>query len=154
MKRFKIVILICVALVFFAGAGLFIFVKTFDTTHFKDQLSNQLSAQLNRKVEIGKLDLSFSILKGMFLAVEQFTIKDDPRFSNDAFFRVAQINLNIDVLAFLTEKKVIVSNISVISPEINLMRDETGRLNVENMGPNPKASSSGTLLTRCSSSAA
>ena len=129
--------MICLVLILFVTLALFIFIKTFDTTHFKDQLSNQLSVQLDRKVSIDKLDLSFSFFRGLFLSVHDLQIVDDRAFSAENLFSVGEVKLDIDILAFLIQKKVVVGSISVDSPRISVVRDSKGVLNIQKPGAHP-----------------
>ena len=141
MKIFKTIVIIGLALIMLGSVGLFILIKTFDAGRFKDQLTSQLSAQLNRKVEMEKLNLSFSLFQGFFLAVEKFQVADDAKFSNGPLLSVGEIRLDVNILTFLTERKVVVSHITVISPEINLVRNADGIVNIQALGPKEKITS-------------
>ena len=140
MKTFKIILVLCFVLIFVASAALFIFIGTFDSQRFKTQLTGQLSAQFERQVEMEDLQLSFSLFRGLFLAVKNFRIMDAPEFSPRALFGVETLNLDVNIFSFLTQKKIIVSRILIESPELNLVRNQEGVLNIQALSPQPKPS--------------
>lgn len=130
MKVLKITLMVFIVLVIMLGVGLFVFVKTLDLNRYKDQISQSMSQAINRPVSLGKMDLSLSLLKGIRLRVQGMEIQDIPEFSQGSFFKVGKLLLDVDVLSLLKERKIVVSQVGVLSPAITLIRDKTGKMNI------------------------
>ena len=131
MKTFRILVVICLLLFLLGSFALFIFTTTFDAQRFKALLISQISAQTGRETEMANLDLSFSLSRGLFLHVQEFSLWDDAQFSQDVLLSVADLKLDLDIVSFLTQKKIAVSHVTIESPRINLVRDEKGELNIQ-----------------------
>ena len=119
-------------LVFFVlvVAGLVIFFKTFDVNRFKPQILSQAEKSLGRKVDFDSAKLVFSLRHGVSLGVSNLVIADDPAFSKDNFLTVKDIALSVDVLGYLSQKKITVSDISVDGFSVKIIRRNDGSINV------------------------
>lgn len=141
MKTFKIIAAICLLLFLLGSLAVLIFTATFDNQRFKAQLTSQLSTRLGRVVHMDKLNLSFSLFRGVFLNVRGFHIMDDAQFSPDVLLGIADLKLDINLLVFLTQKKVVISHIAVSGPRLNLVRNEEGMFNIQALASSPTPSS-------------
>jgi uncharacterized protein involved in outer membrane biogenesis len=118
MKNIKKVFLIVFVIffVFFvllAGAAFF-FLRNFDPNKFKPQMIAQAEQMLNRRVELGNLQLGLSLKQGIFLSISGIKIVDDPQFSKENFLTIERLGLGLDILSFITQRQINVSNLEIV----------------------------------------
>lgn len=130
MRILKIILLIVLILAILLGLALFIFFKTFDVNKFRPKLTEELSSVLGREVSIGHISHKISPTKGLVLTVNDVVLKDGPESSSGDFVRIKKIFLALDTNAFLKQKKILVSQVEVHSPKINIVKNKEGILNV------------------------
>ncbi len=96
----------------------------------KDEAARQLSAQLGRPVTIGPVRLS---LLGGNVEVKDVVVGRDPAFAEepDPAFRLdrAHVGVSVGSALFSLGKRVVVEDITVERPLIQVSRDKEGRLN-------------------------
>ncbi|OGX24940.1 MAG: hypothetical protein A2787_03150 [Omnitrophica WOR_2 bacterium RIFCSPHIGHO2_01_FULL_48_9] len=132
-----LLIIFILAVIFFAAA--FIFLKTVDINKFKSQIITQLETAVGREVGIQDMAFSFSFRKGIVLKVSGLTIANDPGETEKNFLEVEHINIDVDFMVLLRERRILVKNVEVNSPRIVLIRSAAGVLNVQTLGQ-PSAS--------------
>jgi AsmA protein len=66
--------------------------------------------------------------------VQNVTVADDPAFSAEPFLRVPSLQVNVEFLPLLWQE-VRVSRLVLRAPEVTVIRDKKGRLNVTSLGP-------------------
>jgi len=133
MKILKISFFAILALLTLGVVAAFIFLKNFDVERFKPQIVAQLSSTLNRKVDIGKMDLKISWSQGAMLTVRNVIIGDDPQFSEQAFVSIGKIFLKVNLSALIRERKIEVLQVVAQAPKIVLIRNAQGKLNTETL---------------------
>ena len=134
-KVFLIVFAVVLAVFLLIGTALFLFVRNFDVNKYKPQIVSAMKQALNRDVTISKLNLNFSLNRGILLNASGIKIADDPQFSSQAFVSIEQLNLGVDILGVLIKRQVSISNVDIISPRFFLIRNEEGVINVQTLGP-------------------
>jgi AsmA protein len=128
MKRLLTIsgIVIAVLLLIVVLVPLFINVDS-----FRPDLESKLSAALNRKVQIGKLDAS--ILSGGASATD-ISITDDPAFNQGPFLRASSVKIGVELLPLIFHKQLNVTSITVQKPEITLLKNAAGKWNYSTIG--------------------
>ncbi len=139
-------VFILIVLVLFAGL---IFLKTFDIKKYKPQIIASATNALGRAVNFNDIDLAVSMEKGVRFHLTDFSIAENPDFGNENFVTVKQIDLGVDLVAFLTTRQISVPGILIDSPQISIIRNSKGLLNFQSMAAKQEASQSA-ALTRSS----
>ena len=98
---------------------------------FRPAIEKQLTEALGRKVQVG--NLSLSIFSGSFSA-DDFSIADDPKFSNKPFLTAKSFQVGIEVMPLITSKTLNVTGLTIEKPELNLVRDQQGVWNFSTLG--------------------
>jgi hypothetical protein len=130
MKIFKWIGIIAFLLIVFVGMGLFLFLKTLDINRYKDKLAQEMGSLIGRDVTIDSLGLDISFAQGVALHVKGLRFQDDPQFSNQLFLQADHVQLDMNVLAFLLQRKILASQIQIHSPMIRIVRNKEGLLNI------------------------
>lgn len=104
---------------------------------FRPTIENQLTESLGRKVQVG--NLSLSVFSGSFSA-DDFSIADDPKFSNKPFLTAKSLHVGIEVMPLITSKTLNVTGLTIEKPELNLVRDQQGVWNFSTLGSGTSAS--------------
>ncbi len=141
-KIIKIVLIVLVCVFFLAIVAGFIFLKNFDIKKYKPQIITTAQKSLGRTVNFDDIDLQVSLKEGIRLKLKNFTIAENPDFGNENFFQVDTVSVGLDVLSFLNARQISIPNILIQSPQINLIRNASGTLNVETIGAASAAPSS------------
>ena len=131
MKILKNIFLFFFIVICLAGLGIFIFLKTLDVNKFKPQIAEELKKVLGREVELGDIGLQLTMKQGIALEIKYLQIAEDPQFDKESFVRIKAIKCDVDLQAYLKTKVVNVTNVSIESPQINLIRDESGVFNYQ-----------------------
>ena len=98
---------------------------------FRPAIEKQLTEALGRKVQVGSLSLS--IFSGSFSA-DDFSIADDPKFSNKPFLTAKSFHVGIEVMPLITSKTLNVTGLTIEKPELNLVRNQQGVWNFSTLG--------------------
>lgn len=128
MKRLLIVAGIVVGVLVLAALLVPLFVNV-DT--FRPQLEQTLSAGLNRPVHVGKLEAS--IFSGGASA-NDISISDDPAFSKSPFLQASSVKIGLHLMPLIFSKKLEVTSVSVVKPEIVLLKNAAGKWNYSTVG--------------------
>jgi len=116
--------------------------------HRKDKLLAQLSEQLGRQVTVAKLKAS--LWRGASVTAEQVTIAGDPSTPGDQapLLQAERVRVRVSIGRALVTlgRRVLVKEVSVRRPTVNLVRFKDGTLNVEHLAarmerPKPAAPS-------------
>jgi AsmA protein len=102
-----------------------------DVNQFRPKLESELTAVLGRQVTVGNLKLS--ILSGS-VAADDLSIADDPAFSKTPFLKAKSLDAGVELLPFLTSRKINVTGITIDQPEIALLQMPTGEWNYAKLG--------------------
>ncbi len=126
MKIFKTILIVIIVLILLFFGGIIIFLKTVDINQFKSQMIGQLNTALGRETEIGRLDFYVSLRKGVGLTIRNIRIHDKPKNVQQIFLDVEKINLDVNLLAFLTKRQILVERVQVFAPELLIKRNADG----------------------------
>lgn len=146
MKRFLIIVGIIVGVLFVGAllAPLFINVDS-----FRPDLEQRLSAALNRKVTIGKLEAS--IFSGGASA-ENIAIADDPAFNAGPFLQASNLKVGLRLMPLIFSRQLSVTGITLDKPEIVLLRNAQGKWNYSSFGGSTTATAAPAAPTPATSS--
>src|SRR5918999_1028625 len=92
----------------------------------KDFLIARAEQAMGRNVQVG--DIGVTLWGGIGVRLKQFSLADDPSFSNDSFVRATDLQVNMRALPLL-KKEIQVSRVILRGPVINVIRNEKGQFN-------------------------
>jgi len=98
---------------------------------FRPTIEAKASDALGRKVEVG--NLSLSLFSGS-LAADNLSIADDPKFSKSPFLTAKSIKVGVELMPLIFSKTLNVTNITIDSPQVTLIRDAGGQWNYSSLG--------------------
>jgi AsmA protein len=135
-----VVITVVALLVILAALPLFININS-----FRPKIESEASAALGRQVTLG--NLSLSILSGS-VGAENIAIADDPAFSKSSFVTAKSLKVGVEVLPLIFSKQLNVTDITLESPQIALLKTAGGKWNFSSLGgsstqKSPEAAKSG-----------
>ena len=133
MKILKTVIFSLFGLILIGAIVLAVFIATFDISHYKPRIIQELSSALSREVQIDQLRLDFKFDKGLTIAVKGLSIADDPAFSRNKVVTVDLIYLNTDILALIFHRQIAIAKIEISSPRVHLVRNKEGLVNIQTL---------------------
>lgn len=118
-----------------------------DANRYRPEIEELMSKALNRKVDIGNIQLS--ILSGG-VAVDNLTVADDPAFSREPFLTAKSIALSVELMPLIFSHTLNVTGLTIDQPQATLLRTAAGAWNFSSLGatrggarPSPPAPSSG-----------
>lgn len=107
---------------------------------FRPTIEEKASAALGRKVQLG--NLSFSLLGGS-LSAENLSIGDDPKFSPSPFLTAKSLKVGVEIFPLIFSKSLIVTGVTIVEPQVTLLRNPAGQWNYSSLGgPGAKSSPS------------
>ncbi|HEV2717730.1 MAG TPA: AsmA family protein, partial [Terriglobales bacterium] len=98
---------------------------------FRPTIESQASSALGRKVTIGNLKLS--ILTGS-VSADDLSIADDPAFGKTPFVTAKALNVGVEVIPLVFNKTLHVTDLTLDSPQIVLLRTPAGKWNFSSLG--------------------
>ncbi len=128
MKRALIIVGIVVLVLVLAVLALPLF---FNADSFRPRIEAELRGALVRDVKIGHLSLS---LMAGGITAEQISIADDPAFSAKPFLQAKSLDVGLDLSALIFSRTLNVHSLTVVEPEVALVRNNAGRWNFSTVG--------------------
>ncbi|HTP67538.1 MAG TPA: AsmA family protein [Dongiaceae bacterium] len=104
---------------------------------FRPTIEARASDALGRKVQLG--NLSLSILGGS-LGIDDVSISDDPKFSSSPFLTAKKVKVGVELMPLIFSQQLNVTEISVIEPQVTMLKDPSGRWNFSSIGGSKPAS--------------
>ena len=105
-----------------------------NVNRFRPKVESETSAALGRQVTVG--DLSLSILSGS-LGAENIAIGDDPAFSKSPFVTAKSLKVGVELMPLIFSKQLNVTDITLESPQITLLKGTSGKWNFSSLGGAP-----------------
>src|SRR5271170_2655857 len=96
----------------------------------------RLSDALGRQVEVGKVQAQMGW--GVSVEISGLTIADDPGFSSKPFLAASEVSADVEFFPLLSGRAR-VSKLHLLKPEIQLILNAAGNLNLDSLGSNPEA---------------
>jgi len=101
----------------------------------KDYLLDRAQQALNRKVSVG--DVEVTLLNGIGIRFNNFTMSDDPTYSNDDFVRAKDLQINLKLWPLL-RGRVQVKRAILHDPVISVVRNAKGDFNFSTVAKKEK----------------
>jgi AsmA protein len=98
---------------------------------FRPTIEQKASAALGRKVQVGTLHLS--LFSGS-LAADNLAVADDPKFNSSDFLTAKSIKVGVELMPLIVSKDLRITNISIDSPQVILIRNPAGQWNYSSLG--------------------
>ena len=112
---------------------------TFDVNRYRSTIQSTLQTRLGRTVALGEMHLSFFPPR---FRVQNISIGDDPRFSNQQpFVQAQELDVSVRLLPLL-RKSVQIDSLELKRPSVELIRNRKGGWNFASLGENPEATKS------------
>lgn len=129
MKKIIIFLLLAVVLI---AAGIAVFLVTFDLNRYNRAISSQIESVIGNPVEIGHISLKWK--KRLSLDIEKFTILIEKGGQNVSGLSFDRGDMALEILP-LFKKQLKVSSISVMRPNIHIVRAKDGSIEVVGYSP-------------------
>lgn len=137
MKKTWIKVAIAAAALILVVAIIPLFINA-DT--LRPTVESQLSNSLGRKVTLGHL--GFSLFTGSLVA-EDISIADDPAISSTPFLAAERLHIGVELWPFLAHRSVQITDITIESPSIHIIRAQNGTWNFSSLGNTASSASQG-----------
>jgi len=98
---------------------------------FRPTIEAKASDALGRKVQLG--NLSLSILGGS-LGIDDLSVSDDPKFSSGSFLTAKKVKVGVELIPLIFSQQVNVTEISIVGPQVTMLKDPSGRWNFSSIG--------------------
>ena len=106
---------------------------------FRPRIESELTDALGRKVTVGNLSLS---LWSGSLAADNIAISDDPAFGNAPFVKAESLKVGVNLIPLIFSKTLEVRNITLMRPQVSLLRTPAGKWNFSTLGTSPSETGS------------
>ena len=98
---------------------------------FRPTLQAELTRALGREVTLGNLQLR--ILRGQVTA-DDLSVAEDPAFGKPAFIKAQSLHVGVEIWPFIMSRKLIVTNLTIDQPDIELVQAPSGNWNFSSLG--------------------
>jgi AsmA protein len=98
---------------------------------YRPRIEAELTNALGRNVTVGNLSLS---LWSGSLAADNIAIADDPSFSSSPFIKAQTLNVGVEIVPLILSKTLHVTELTLSQPQVNLLRDRSGKWNFSSIG--------------------
>jgi len=125
-----------ITLVAFCVAGVLVLAVVpmfLDVNRYHDRIQSELQRRLGRPVQLGNIKASFLPPS---LKVQDVTIGEDPQFGPGPFAGAQQLNIRVALLPLL-RKDLEIQSLTLVSPDMELIRTRTGEWNYSTLGNAP-----------------
>jgi hypothetical protein len=101
-------------------------------TPLKTPVEQKLSETLGRKASIAEARISL-VPKPHFI-ISGLTVMEDPEFGSDAFVKANHVRTGVDLIQYLSHRRIVIDSLSLQSPEIHLVKNNQGVWNWTTLG--------------------
>ena len=101
---------------------------------FKPTIESKASDALGRKVQLG--NLSLSLITGS-VGIDDVSVSDDPKFNSAPFLTAKKVKVGVELIPLIFSKQLNVTEITVVNPQVTLLKDPSGRWNFSSIGGTP-----------------
>jgi len=119
-------IVVAAALIIYGALNLNSIVKR-DRRYVLDKLSDTVGRDVQAQ------DIQVGLGWGVTLEISGLEIADDPSFSQLPFLKARQVSGQVELLPLLSGQ-VLITRLAMLNPEVRILRDSAGRLNVSTLG--------------------
>jgi len=107
-----------------------------DANRYRPEIQDMMSKALNRKVDIGNIQLS--IFSGG-VAVDNLSIADDPAFSREPFLTAKSITVGVEMMPLIFSRTLNVTGLTIDQPQATLLHTAAGKWNFSSLGATESA---------------
>ncbi len=100
---------------------------------FKPTIESTASDALGRKVQLG--NLSLSLITGS-VGIDDVSVSDDPKFNTGPFLTAKTVKVGVELIPLIFSQQLNVTEITVIDPQVMMLKDPSGRWNFSSIGEN------------------
>ncbi|MEW5895019.1 MAG: AsmA family protein [Candidatus Omnitrophota bacterium] len=119
MKALKIFLIVLLILFTVIIVGGYFFIKHFDLNKYKDEIARRIGEPLGTNVAIGKMNLDFNLQTGVQLNASDIMLEDKGLLKGISV-DVEEIALALDLVKYLSDREVMITNINLREPVIRL----------------------------------
>ena len=112
---------------------------------YRPRIESELTTALGRNVTVGNLSLS---LWSGSLAADNIAIADDPSFSSSPFIKAQALKVGVEIVPLIFSKTLHITNLTLSQPQVNLLRDRSGKWNFSSIGTASPTKKTGQLRHR------
>jgi AsmA protein len=105
---------------------------------FKPTIESKASEALGRKVQLG--NLSLSLLTGS-VGIDAVSVSDDPKFNSGPFLTAKTVKVGVEMIPLIFSQQLNVTEITVVNPQVTMLKDPSGRWNFSSIGAAPSKTS-------------
>ncbi len=135
MRKFAVVAIIaCVVFVLVLA----LIPQFLDVNHYRPRIQAELQNKLGRPVTVGEIKASFLPPS---LIVKDVVIGEDARFGAGPFAKAQELNVRVALIPLL-RKDLQVKSLRLVSPDIELIKNQDGQWNYASLGQTQKEPSS------------
>jgi len=117
---------------------------------FKPTIESKASDALGRKVQLG--NLSLSLLTGS-VGIDDVSVSDDPKFDSAPFLTAKTVKVGVELIPLIFSQQLNVTEITVVNPQVTMLKDPSGRWNFSSIGGAPGKPASKTPANSANNSA-
>jgi AsmA protein len=114
-----------------------------NVNNYRPTIEAALGSSLGRQAQIGHLRLS---LLSRTLTAEDISISDDVAFGHSPFLRAKSLAVGVEVLPLVFSHTLHVRSLTLVEPELSLLRAAPGKWNFSSLGPKEKSGESASGL--------
>jgi uncharacterized protein involved in outer membrane biogenesis len=103
----------------------------------RQYLLDRIGDSLDRDVQAQEVQVGLGW--GITLEISGLQIADDPSFSQLPFLKAKQVSGQVELLPLLS-RQILITRMELLNPEVRVLRDRAGRLNVATLGAKGAAS--------------
>ena len=107
---------------------------------YRPRIEAELTTALGRNVTLGNLSLS---LWSGSLAADNIAIADDPSFSSSPFIKALALKVGVEIVPLIFSKTLHITELTLSQPQVNLLRDRSGKWNFSSIGTASPAKKTG-----------
>src|SRR5579885_186936 len=127
LVTFGALVLIIAGLLVYGALNLILLVK-----YNRQYVLDRVVDSLGRDVEAQ--DIHIGLGWGVTLEIAGLQVADDPSFSQLPFVKAKAVSGQVEVLPLLTGH-ILITRLDVLNPEIRVIRNQSGALNIATLGP-------------------
>ncbi|HKA21243.1 MAG TPA: AsmA family protein [Blastocatellia bacterium] len=98
----------------------------------KSPVEQKLAATLGRKVSIGSARIN--LVPKPHLIISGLTVEEDPQFGGDVFLKAEKVQTGLNVIQYVSHRRIIIDSIELQTPEIHLVKNSRGAWNWTTLG--------------------
>ena len=125
---FKLVLWLVVVVVVLVAAAAVILPKYINPNDYKDQITAQVEKMTGRKLVLGG-NIDLSVFPWLGVSLKQVSLGNAPGFGDKPMVSADELNVRVQLMPLLLNRKLLVDTIGIDGGDINLARNKEGKTN-------------------------